>query len=153
MRIPNTPAGVPNPYVSHVAPYPSRFHGSLYTDPQFGMPTAPLNYTVWMPHQLQGLGCGANGPAYRRNPDGTLTRLRGCAGLGQDVTADPLTELEEVLYDAGGGVFRHPRQEGGGVFNSALAGGLSTGAKLGAFFGAAAVVGLGTYLLLKRKRS
>jgi hypothetical protein len=127
MRIPNTPAGVPNPYVSHVAPYPSRFHGSLYTDPQFGMPTAPLNYTVWMPHQLQG--------------------------LGQDVTADPLTELEEVLYDAVGGVFRHPRQEGGGVFNSALAGGLSTGAKLGAFFGAAAVVGLGTYLLLKRKRS
>jgi hypothetical protein len=58
----------------------------------------------------------------------------------------------------GDGVFRYPRADGGGIFNRALAGGgcsacgqASDTTKLVAFFGAVAVVGVGTYLVLRRK--
>lgn len=43
---------IPSPYAVHVHPYPTRFHGGIWTRPVFGMPYVPPVNAVFMPHQL-----------------------------------------------------------------------------------------------------
>jgi len=89
------PAGVPTPYVAHVHPYPTRFHGGIWTRPVFGMPTIAQPGTVFIPGRDMTMG-----------PD------RPLRGLGA---------AEELMYNTGRGIFR-PGGEGGGVFDGNIAG-------------------------------
>ena len=41
--------GVPNPYVAHVHPYPTRFHGGIWTRPVFGTPFVMNPASVFKP--------------------------------------------------------------------------------------------------------
>lgn len=102
MNIPKTPPGVPSPYVARVHPYPTRYHGGIWTRPVFGMPRVAKVQSVFRPVNFyppaqsglgESCGCGAS-------PDG----------------------LGDPLIQAGDGVFRYPRTGGGGIFNRALAG-------------------------------
>ena len=56
MQMPGYPPGVPNPLTRHVHPYPTRFHGSIYTRPVFGFPFAPRGVNNPMPQDFAGLG-------------------------------------------------------------------------------------------------
>ncbi len=40
----DTQQGVPNPRVGHVHPYPTRYHGPIWTQPQAGYPYRPASY-------------------------------------------------------------------------------------------------------------
>ena len=49
--------GVPSPTIAHVHPYPTRFHGPIYTTPRFGMPYQPQSWQVAGPGpQMAGFG-------------------------------------------------------------------------------------------------
>jgi len=54
--------GVPNPYTAHVHPYPTRYHGAIYTRPEFGLPYVRNPHTVFKPddfysyYGVSGLG-------------------------------------------------------------------------------------------------
>ncbi len=50
------PTGVPSPYITHVHPYPTRFHGGIWTRPEFGLPYVRAPFAVFRPSQMQGLG-------------------------------------------------------------------------------------------------
>jgi hypothetical protein len=129
MNMPQVSPGVANPYVTHAHPYPTRYHGSIYTRPVFGMPYVLRPQGVFRPANFN-----ANWPA------GPATPSLPTSGLG-----DP-------NIDTGCGCFRRPRSGGGGIFNSALSGGLgqsSDTTRLLAFFGAAALVGVGTFYGLR----
>lgn len=94
MNNPGYPRGVPTPYVAHVHPYPTRFHGGIWTRPVFGMPQLQTPSTVFIP------------------------------GRDIDMQADkPYTgsAMGQVQYDVGEGIFR-PGGYGGGVFDGNLAG-------------------------------
>lgn len=127
MNIPKTPPGVPSPYVAHVHPYPTRFHGGIWTRPVFGMPRVAKVQSVFRPVNFDppaqsGLGdsCGCGS-----SPDG----------------------LGDPLIQAGDGVFRYPRTGGGGIFNRALAG--PDAASMGRYFvGAVAGVLLANFVLI-----
>jgi len=125
--MPIQPPGVANPYTVHVHPYPTRYHGSVYTRPVFGFPYVLRPQGVFRPANFY-----SDWPPAPNTPQ---------SGLG----------VPNV--DTGNGSFRRPSSGSGGIFNAALAGGLGAGeaAKLGAFFGAAAVVGVATYLIMRRK--
>jgi hypothetical protein len=41
--------GVPNPYTAHVHPYPTRYHGAIYTRPTFGLPYVRQPHAVFKP--------------------------------------------------------------------------------------------------------
>jgi hypothetical protein len=43
------PEGVPNPQQWHVHPYPTRFHGGIWTRPVFGFPLAEQRQSVLLP--------------------------------------------------------------------------------------------------------
>jgi hypothetical protein len=45
---------IPSPYKVHVHPYPTRFHGGIWTRPVFGLPFQPAPSAVFMPHQFAG---------------------------------------------------------------------------------------------------
>lgn len=86
------PAGVPNPQTWHVHPYPTRYHGGVWTRPVFGFPVAVQKQSVLLPgRDIRGLG----------NADGSSS--------------------ESALWDEGRGIFR-PGGYGGGVFDGNLAG-------------------------------
>jgi len=91
-------SGVPNPYSLHVHPYPTRFHGPIYTRPVFGMPWQWAPQSVFKPNDLYNGGGGMN-------------------GLGAPYEA----EKEALLYNTGEGVFR-PGGSGGGIFDNSIAG-------------------------------
>ena len=119
MKMPDMPTGVANPYVVHVHPYPTRYHGSVYTRPEFGLP-----YVV--------------------RPQGVLRPANFSRSWPQAPITPPLAGAN---VDTGEGSFRRPSSGGGGVFNASLAGrlGQTDAAKLAAFFGAVVVAGIGTY--------
>ena len=91
------PKGVPSPYVAHVHPYPTRFHGPIYTRPVFGFPWVESPQAVFKPNDFTPYG--------DEGPD----RETGTAGLG------------DLQYNTGRGVFR-PGGRGGGIFDTTLAG-------------------------------
>lgn len=97
MKGPGYRQGVPTPYVAHVHPYPTRFHGGIWTRPVFGMPSQQQTSSVFIP-----------GRDIDMQPDRPYTGP-GIQGLGQ------------VGWDVGDGVFR-PGGYGGGVFDGNLAG-------------------------------
>lgn len=90
--------GVPSPYAVHVHPYPTRFHGPVYTRPVFGFPVIAKPQDVFTP--------GYN--VDRNVPQPTLSGLGATVGEG-------------LLWKTGGGVFR-PGGYGGGVFDGNIAG-------------------------------
>ncbi len=100
MKNPGYPAGVPTPYVLHVNPYPTRFHGGLWARPVFGMPQIQQPTTVFLPPR-----------------DIDMIPDKPYSGLGS-VGNNPV--------DVGEGIFR-PGGYGGGVFDGNLAGAPSLG--------------------------
>lgn len=90
--------GVPTPYALHVHPYPTRFHGPIYTRPVFGAPVIARPQDVFTP--------GYNIDREVAQP--TLSGLGATVGDG-------------MLWDTGNGVFR-PGGYGGGVFDGDIAG-------------------------------
>jgi hypothetical protein len=119
------PHGVPSPDHAHVHPYPTRFHGGIWTRPVFGFPWNRSPYAVFRPSQMNGLSGPYIDPTFRPYH-----------GIGQ-------------MWDTGDGVFRRPSYDGGGLFNNVSGlGALPTDAAK--FFGAAALAFGVTALLLRR---
>lgn len=62
MNYPDMERGVPNPYTVHVHPYPTRYHGGIYTRPVFGLPYVQSPQSVFKPddfydyYGVSGLG-------------------------------------------------------------------------------------------------
>lgn len=90
--------GVPNPYTMHVHPYPTRFHGPIYTRPVFGFPVIARPQDVFTP------GYNIN----RGTPQPTVSGLGSTVGEG-------------MLWDVGDGVFK-PGGYGGGLFDGDISG-------------------------------
>jgi hypothetical protein len=86
--------GVPSPYVAHVHPYPTRFHGAIYTRPVFGFPWVESPQAVFKPNDFTPYG---------------------------DEGPDRMNGLGDPQYDTGRGVFR-PGGRGGGIFDSTISG-------------------------------
>ena len=91
-------AGVPSPYAMHVHPYPTRFHGAIYTRPVFSgrMIASPQDVFT---------------PSY--NIDRHIAQPT-LSGLGETVG-------EGMLWDTGQGIFK-PGGYGGGVFDGDISG-------------------------------
>lgn len=83
--------GVPNPYTAHVHPYPTRFHGAIYTRPVFGMPYKRRPFSVFKPddfysyYGVSGLG-STGGFAGSSLGNGTV----GGNTLGLGATGSPI---------------------------------------------------------------
>jgi len=76
-------AGIPNPYVTHVHPYPTRFHGAVYTRPVFDTPYQPAPHAVFKPEDfVSGLGSFAGSSL----GNGSL----GATSLGLGATGTPI---------------------------------------------------------------
>ncbi len=102
MRGPGYPSGVPTPYTMHVNPYPTRFHGGIWSRPAFKFPSMHQPTTVFLPPRDIDM--------IPDKPPG------GYSGLGND----------QSRYNVGDGIFR-PGGYGGGVFDGNLAGAPSLG--------------------------
>lgn len=100
--------GVPTPYSLHVHPYPTRFHGPIYTRPVFGFPVIARPEGVFT-------------PGYDISRGATHVPL---SGLGNTEGVDPGPRL----WNEGDGIFR-PGGYGGGVFDGNIAGLGSIGAR------------------------
>lgn len=122
------PHGVPTPMKTHVHPYPTRFHGGIWTRPVFGFPWVRTPHYVIRPSELTGLG--------RAPIDPTFRPFRGLGNAGG--------------WDVGTGVFRRPSYDGGGIFNE-VSGMGALPANVGKFVAVAAVAFLGTAFLMTRK--
>lgn len=154
-----TQDSVPSPYQVHVHPYPTRFHGGIWTRPVFGLPYV---------HHVQG----------HLRPVSMMTRAGGretyLAGFGADapvvdttgvpvVVDAPLPDgrepkpipgaklAPEAPWSDNNGLFR-THGDGGGIFNRALAGSLGElGSSALVAFVAGAALGYGVHWFLKRK--
>jgi len=100
---PGYPAGVPTPYTMHVPPYPTRFHGGIWSRPAFQFPQIEQTSTVFLPPRDIDM--------IPDRPPG------GYSGLGR---------IDPNQIDVGEGIFR-PGGYGGGVFDGNLAGAPSLG--------------------------
>lgn len=49
MHMPRYPSGVPSQFEAHVHPWPTRYHGPIYTRPVFGLPYVQSPYAVFKP--------------------------------------------------------------------------------------------------------
>jgi hypothetical protein len=104
---PMNPRGVPTPNVVHVHPYPTRFHGGIWTRPVFGFPFVQSPQAVFKPDDFTPA-------AYKRYPFKETSKPMSYAGLGA------------LQYDTRQGVFRAGGR-GGGIFDGTIAGLGSTG--------------------------
>ncbi len=104
MKGPGYPAGVPTPYAMHVHPYPTRFHGAIYSRPVFGMEQIQQPASVFIP-----------GRDIDMRPD-------------KPYTGNAFNGLGDLQYDVGEGIFR-PGGYGGGVFDGNLSGAPALGKK------------------------
>lgn len=102
MKNPGYPRGVPNPVVAHVHPYPTRFHGGIWTRPVFGQPQIPSPLTVFLPPR--DIDMRPDKPY-----EGNVMVPSSQQGLGS------------LQYDVGEGIFR-PGGYGGGLFDGNLSG-------------------------------
>ena len=61
------PPGVPNPYTVMLHSYPTRYHGPIYTRPEFGLPWMERPNDFGLEEGMQGLGDDASTapPAWR----------------------------------------------------------------------------------------
>ena len=96
--MPSEAPGVWSPYVTHVHPYPTRFHGGSWRRPVFGFPAVRQVHSVSLPSQFS--------PA----PGPNLPQLKSLGSLGGPA------------WETGDGIYRHPRAGGGGIFNTAISG-------------------------------
>jgi hypothetical protein len=112
--------GVPSPFVAHQHPYPTRYHGGIWTRPEFSFPYVSSPFEVFMPRDFAGLGCGCSSPK---------------SGVGDWNTED--------------GVFRDPREAGGGIFNAVS--GVPSLRTTGTF-ALGALLGLAGILVMTKKR-
>lgn len=113
MKGPGYPRGVPTPYTMHVNPYPTRFHGGIWSRPAFKFPRMHQPTTVFLPPRDIDM--------IPDKPPG------GYSGLGND----------QSVYDVGEGIFR-PGGYGGGVFDGNLSGAPSLGSTAARTLGDAA---------------
>src|SRR6267154_2406625 len=90
--------GVPTPYTVHVHPYPTRFHGAIYTRPVFSGRKIARTQAVFT-------------PSY--NIDRNIAQPI-LSGLGETVG-------EGMLWETGQGIFK-PGGYGGGVFDGDISG-------------------------------
>ena len=78
--------GVANPYVAHVHPYPTRFHGAIYTRPTFGLPYVRNPASVFKPddfYEYYGVkGLGSVGGTFAGSSMGNGTVGGNTLGLG-----------------------------------------------------------------------
>lgn len=118
MKGPGYPAGVPTPYTMHVNPYPTRFHGGIWSRPAFQFPSMHQPTTVFLPPRDIDM--------IPDRPPG------GYSGLGND----------QSRYNVGDGIFR-PGGYGGGVFDGNLAGAPSLGSAQARTLASRSVNGLG----------
>lgn len=75
MRMPGYPAGVPSQFSVHVHPWPTRFHGPIYTRPVFGLPYAQSPYAVFKAGDFSATataGLGYDALDWVTNPWGNL---------------------------------------------------------------------------------
>ncbi len=54
------PEGVPNPYTVMLHSYPTRYHGPIYTRPEFGLPWAERPNDFGLQPAMLGLGDAAS---------------------------------------------------------------------------------------------
>lgn len=99
MQMPQYPRGVPTPLTVHRHPYPTRFHGGIWTRPVFGFPFVHSVQDVFKPDDFYGS---------QRYPDRGAPSGRPLGALGG-------------LVGEGDGIFR-PGGYGGGIFDGNLAG-------------------------------
>lgn len=128
------PEGVPSPVVTHVHPYPTRYHGGIWTRPVFGLPWVRTPHAVFRPSQMAIKGVGAIDPTFRP------LRRSELRGMG------------DLLWNTSSGVFRRPKVDGGGIFNDVRGLGQSA-SDAGIFFTAAALAGGLVYFMLKRQKA
>jgi hypothetical protein len=67
--MPNYPTSIPSPYITHVHPYPTRFHGGIWKRPVFGLPWVRQPLNVLRPSQMMGIGEWDVGTGVFRRPD------------------------------------------------------------------------------------
>ena len=84
----------------HQHPYPTRFHGGIWKRPEFGKPYVRSPFNIVRPSQMAGLGA-----------------LTAFGSLGCGAGSRP-GEKGMGRWDTGVGVFRRPKVDGGGIFNS-----------------------------------
>jgi len=89
------PQGVPNPYIMHRHPFPTRFHGGIWTRPVFGFPLMPRTTSVMVPG---------------------YDITNGTAGLGRVPVRRAMAG-----WNVGQGIFK-PGGYGGGVFDGNISG-------------------------------
>ncbi len=78
MRNPGYPRGVPSPFATHVHPWPTRYHGPIYTRPVFTFPYETAPQAVFKPDDFNAFygrpataGLGASAWEWISNPWGT----------------------------------------------------------------------------------
>jgi hypothetical protein len=88
--------GVPTPYTVHVHPYPTRFHGGIWTRPYSQSPVAPTPYSVLKPDDFAPA-------AYARYP------FRGVGAL--DPTAAAIWKLASAVSMAASAFHGYKRNQ------------------------------------------
>jgi len=100
--------GVPSPYALHVHPYPTRFHGPIYTRPVFGFQENKPGSTIARAQSVMTRG-------YNLDVDRPQPTLSGLGAVNSS-------------WDTGQGIFK-PGGYGGGVFDGDISGLGSIGAR------------------------
>lgn len=154
---------VPSPYVVHVHPYPTRFHGGQWQQPVFGMPYVHhvqqhLRPVVFEDHRGNRdtylAGYGAADPSVAAPGDPSVIDTTGVPLVvdARDANGNeppPLQIDPSAPWGGNNGMFR-THGEGGGIFNRALAGDLVSPSALVAFV-IAGGLGYAAYWYLSRK--
>lgn len=128
--------GVVSPTVGHNHPYPTRYHGPIWTYPLFSLPYRPTPYTL-TPYAGLGSACACKG-------------AEGASGLGTSATFGSPTgsSMLDAVVGAGIGYLIGKDQHEKTVL-AAVGGG--AGVVFGSL-GLAALVGLGVYRIMKKER-
>jgi len=101
--------GVPNPYDTHVHPWPTRFHGGIWTRPVFGYPWQQSVQSVFKPSDLNDGNPGLHGLGEllwqtNRGVFGAPRNGGGVfgpqAGLGDDYSLPAFVNTTELVRDA-----------------------------------------------------
>lgn len=105
MRMPGYPAGVPSQYSVHVHPWPTRYHGPIYTRAEFHLPYVQSPFAVFKPGDFSATataGLGASFLEWVTNPWGTLIASPSSSGSGAGTNpgADAGTAASSTTADA-----------------------------------------------------